>query len=155
MGPPLTHVVHSLITIPVTPILRPFWFGKVSSLSVKSSRANSPVQTPKSRHSDSSSRSNSPLPPKDPKPSAIDRALSVLTAGCRPSSRSSSPLPSTSTTQDALLRAYELVDVSMAVWMIFFAPSSCLSPGCVLLMQDAGHEHLGGYCLPALIEHGL
>src|SRR5262245_2011370 len=117
MAPPLTHVIHSLITIPVTPALRSNWFGKASSpstssRSAKSSRANSPVQTPKSR-SDSSSRSSSPLPPKDPKPGAIDRALSVLTAGCRPLSRSPSLLLSSSA-HDPLLRAYELLDVSMS-----------------------------------------
>lgn len=69
--------------------------------------------------SGSSSRSDSPtlVSHKEPKPGAIDRALSVLAAGRRSLSRSPSPLPSTATPSDTLLRAYDLLEVSLNHYM--------------------------------------
>ncbi|KAJ7047945.1 guanine nucleotide exchange factor [Mycena alexandri] len=107
---PLTHVIHSLITIPVSPALRAEWFAA----SPRSSGSSSPnrkhvpapgppiVIPPSPRRADSSSstssrthspvRSGTPTSPT-PKSSTLDRALSVLTAGRRSLSRSPSPVP--------------------------------------------------------------
>ncbi|KAI0637602.1 guanine nucleotide exchange factor [Trametes polyzona] len=120
---PMTHVIHSLITIPVSPSLRSAWFprstnsrgspvpSKPSGSSETSSKASRPS-------SNSSSQAGSPTggPVKDPKPGAFDRAWSALSAGRRSLSRSSSPHAST-TPIDVLLRAYDLLDVSLNHYM--------------------------------------
>lgn len=113
---PLTHVIHSLITIPVTPSLKPVWFGPPATSSARNSSSNSPkIKTPQLSESTPVSRSDSPTPrdsPTSPKPSTLDRALSVLAAGRRSlSSRASSP--STSATFDVLQRSYDLLDSAL------------------------------------------
>ncbi|KAI0329912.1 hypothetical protein GY45DRAFT_821832 [Cubamyces sp. BRFM 1775] len=126
---PMTHVIHSLITIPVSPSLRNAWFppnstsrGSPVPSSSKPSSTSSDVPPKASRSSSSSSsQSNSPTtggPSKDPKPGAFDRAWSALSAGRRSlsHSRSSSPHAS-STAVDVLLRAYDLLDVSLNHYM--------------------------------------
>ncbi|KAI0366244.1 hypothetical protein BV20DRAFT_1124446 [Pilatotrama ljubarskyi] len=121
---PMTHVIHSLITIPVSPSLRNVWFppntnsrgspipsSKPSGSSESSSKASRPS-------SNSSSQAGSPTggPSKDPKPGAFDRAWSALAAGRRSLSRSSSPHAS-SAPVDVLLRSYDLLDVSLNHYM--------------------------------------
>ncbi|THU99140.1 hypothetical protein K435DRAFT_659617 [Dendrothele bispora CBS 962.96] len=107
---PLTHVIHALITIPITPSLRPVWFGP--QFPGSPSRASSASYRPKSksyeqqRSAPSSSPGSSTVTPLSespisghspsntpPKPSTLDRALSVLSAGRRSISRSPSPNP--------------------------------------------------------------
>ncbi|KAF9535078.1 guanine nucleotide exchange factor [Crepidotus variabilis] len=111
---PLTHVIHSLITIPINSSLKPLWFGQAGSSSARSSTSNSPKSrsphesAPESR-SDSPTRSHQP---GSPIISTLDRALSsVLSAGRRSLSRTSSPGTSFPPI-DVLQRAYELLDQS-------------------------------------------
>ncbi|KAI0643590.1 guanine nucleotide exchange factor [Trametes meyenii] len=121
---PMTHVIHALITIPVSPSLRSVWFppsstnrgspvpsGKPSASSESSTKAS---HTP----SNSSSQTGSPTggPAKDPKPGAFDRAWSALSAGRRSLSRSSSPHAAVDPV-DVLLRSYDLLDVSLNHYM--------------------------------------
>lgn len=104
---PLTHVIHSLITIPITPALKPVWFGQASPISSRNSTTNSPKnRTPQRSRSDSPTRSTQP--PTSPKPSTLDRALSRLAAGRRSLSRTPPPPPSTSI--DVLQRSLDLLE---------------------------------------------
>ncbi|KAJ7638321.1 guanine nucleotide exchange factor [Roridomyces roridus] len=121
---PLTHVIHSLITIPVNASLRAEWLGPTSG---SSSPPSAPVAVPGSpRRGDSTSssggsnsRTQSPTraDTTSPKPSTLDRALSVLSAGRRSLSRSPSPIPPSSWNKgkraDTLLRAYDLLNVAL------------------------------------------
>ncbi|KAJ7982787.1 guanine nucleotide exchange factor [Mycena polygramma] len=135
---PLTHVIHSLITIPVSPALRTEWLGSSSGSSspkgspkTKSKSIPVPVvhpPTPRRNDSSSSSRSHSPVrsgTPTPPKVSPLDRALSVLSAGRRTLSRSPSPIPPSPSSPrasnpthklpaDTLVRAHALLEVSFA-----------------------------------------
>ncbi|EPS99700.1 hypothetical protein FOMPIDRAFT_1016846 [Fomitopsis schrenkii] len=116
--PPMTHIIHSLITIPVTPSLQPKWFQSSRSGSPRSSKSrDSPVQSPP--HSTSPSASNSPTlgPSKDAKHSAFDRALSKLNAGRRSLSLSRSTSPAPFAQVDVLLRAYDLLDVALSYYL--------------------------------------
>ncbi|KAJ6583170.1 guanine nucleotide exchange factor [Mycena sp. CBHHK59/15] len=128
---PLTHVIHSLITIPVNPSLRAEWFGsspRSSGPSSPKAGAVSVVAPPKPRRTDSSSssRTHSPVRASSPKHSStLDRALSVLSAGRRSLSRSPSPIPPSPSSPrqsgpavkppaDTLLRAHALLEVALA-----------------------------------------
>lgn len=114
----MTHIIHSLITIPVTPSLQPKWFQSSRSGSPRSSKSrDSPVQSPP--HSTSPSASNSPTlgPSKDAKHSAFDRALSKLNAGRRSLSLSRSTSPAPFAQVDVLLRAYDLLDVALSYYL--------------------------------------
>ncbi|KAI0759715.1 guanine nucleotide exchange factor [Trametes elegans] len=121
---PMTHVIHSLITIPVSPSLHNVWFPPTTSnrgspvpptkpggLSESSGKGSRPS-------SNGSSQAGSPTggPAKDPKPGAFDRAWSALAAGRRSLSRSSSPHASGEPV-DVLLRSYDLLDVSLSHYM--------------------------------------
>lgn len=111
IAPPLTHVIHSLISIPVNSSLKQIWLG--SSPSARNSSQNSPkVKTP--HDSVPGSRCDSPtnMSPTSPKPSTLDRALSVLAAGRRSLSRT--PSPNSSVSFDVPQRAYDLLDQSLA-----------------------------------------
>ncbi|KAK7466472.1 hypothetical protein VKT23_005193 [Stygiomarasmius scandens] len=107
---PLTHAIHALITIPITPSLKLIWFGP--QFPGLPSRASSASHRPKSksheqqRSAPSSTPGSSTVTPisespvsgpsrshTPPKPSTLDRALSVLSAGRRSISRSPSPNP--------------------------------------------------------------
>jgi len=104
LAPPLTHVIHSLISIPITPSLRSTWLG-LPPPSPRSSANSSPVfQLPDANRNGSA------------KSGPIDKARSVLAAGRRSLSRSPSPLPSASTL-DVVLRAHDLLDVSMSHYL--------------------------------------
>lgn len=127
LAAPLTHVIHSLITIPVSPSLRNVWFppssttnnrGSPVPTSKPSSSSDSSSKASRSNSSSSSSQAGSPTsgPSKDPKPGAFDRAWSALSAGRRSLSRSSSPHAS-SAPIDVLLRSYDLLDVSLNHYM--------------------------------------
>ncbi|KAG7446096.1 uncharacterized protein BT62DRAFT_895946 [Guyanagaster necrorhizus] len=104
---PLTHVIHALITIPITSSLRPVWLGPSTPQRRSSSNSSSP-KTSTSNGGESPVLSQTP-----PKSSTLDRALSVLSvAGRRSLSRS--PSPNTATQQDILLRAHDLLEVSFS-----------------------------------------
>ncbi|KAF8639951.1 hypothetical protein AX17_001201 [Amanita inopinata Kibby_2008] len=114
IAPPLTHVIHALITIPVSPNLRPHWSGNVSTPT-----RNSASPTPKSAPSQltspaspscGSSPTRSSQSQVSPKPSTLDRALSALTPHRPSGSRAESPAPQI----DILQRAMDLLDVSFS-----------------------------------------
>ena len=106
---PLTHVIHSLITIPVTPTLRSTWLGLKST----SGNPGSP-KTPVSGGSESVPVSRSDSPEHSSiKSSTLDRALSVLAAGRRSLSRASTS-PNIVTSYDVLQYAYDLFEVSFS-----------------------------------------
>ncbi|KAG6890774.1 hypothetical protein C0992_012747 [Termitomyces sp. T32_za158] len=115
---PLTHVIHALITIPVSAELCPIWFGTNAIASPRVSVSNSPrqssrSQTPQPGASSSSNSNDSPQPtPVSPKPSTLDRALSVLSAGRRSLSRS--PPTNTTASVNVVQRTYELMDTAFA-----------------------------------------
>lgn len=123
LAPPLTHIIHSLITTPITPSLRSLWFppdlpatppsstpgtntgnGRKST-SNPTSTSQSPTITSDSLPSTSSSgtattttagATNTTTSPKPDhaKPGAFDRAMNMLgNAGRRMSSRPTSPMP--------------------------------------------------------------
>lgn len=120
MSAPLTHVIHALITIPITSSLRSVWFGESTSvqsprLSGSSSKRSSRPSTPQHAESSQSSGSNSPiqaLPPTTPKPSTLDRALSVIATGRRSLSRS--PSPNVVSPTSVVQRAFDLLEVSFS-----------------------------------------
>ncbi|KAJ7768181.1 guanine nucleotide exchange factor [Mycena olivaceomarginata] len=132
---PLTHVIHSLITIPVSPALRAQWFGSSPHSSGSSSPKTVPVAvvippSPRRNGSSSSSRTHSPVragTPTSPRAGPLDRALSVLSAGRRSLSRSPSPIPPSDPShglssashkflgdRDTLLRAHTLLEVAFS-----------------------------------------
>ncbi|KAH6915266.1 guanine nucleotide exchange factor [Coprinopsis sp. MPI-PUGE-AT-0042] len=109
LAAPLTHAIHALISIPVSPSLKPVWFPQ----SAQSSSNNTPrsARTPRDS-SRPGSRSSSPASssPTSPKPSTLDRALSVLSRNRLP--RSTSPV----ITNPMVLvdKALELLDMTLA-----------------------------------------
>ncbi|KAI0029679.1 guanine nucleotide exchange factor [Vararia minispora EC-137] len=108
IAPPLMHVIHGLIAIPITSSLRPIWFPPEQHRSASGSRRTSPTQTPRNLHDS----------PKESRPGALDRALNILAASRRSlSSRPSSPIPSISLppplTYDTVQRAIDLFDVAL------------------------------------------
>ncbi|KAF9078623.1 guanine nucleotide exchange factor synembryn-domain-containing protein [Rhodocollybia butyracea] len=85
MVAPLTHIVHALITIPITPSSRPVWFNtappslaRTSTSSRASSSRAASTSTTNTNSPGTSSPVLSPLSPSDspdsPKPSTLDRA---------------------------------------------------------------------------------
>ncbi|KAF8897128.1 guanine nucleotide exchange factor [Infundibulicybe gibba] len=120
---PLTYVIHGLIAIPLTPSLRIHWIGTAphQQLQTASSGTNTPRIGPSST---SSSRSDSPTRPgggsSSPRPTTLDRALSVISAGRHSLSRSSSPNPPSRTNltsnpnADVLQRVFDLLEVSFS-----------------------------------------
>lgn len=118
---PLTHIIHSLIATPITANLKPFWFPTISPPSGRRStvhsNSESPVLANDSRLPSSSGSGESSSSPKEAKPGALDRALSMLAAGRRSlSSRPSSPSPPNSVA-DSLQRAYDLLEVSFSHYL--------------------------------------
>lgn len=109
--PPLSHVIHSLITIPVIPTLQSTWLGLPSpSGSPKIPLSGSPESFPGSRN-DSPARSDH----SSRRSSRLDRALSAIAAGRRSLSRTSPPL--SIVTYDVLQHTYDLLDVSFAHYL--------------------------------------
>ncbi|TFY83256.1 hypothetical protein EWM64_g757 [Hericium alpestre] len=118
LAPPLTHIIHSLISIPITSNLRPIWLPSPPSSPRSSPRSasntGSPVLSSDNRplHGDGPS---SPEKEKGGGSGAIGRALHALSAGRRSlSSRPTSPSSSAITSYDTLLRAYDLMEVSFS-----------------------------------------
>lgn len=113
---PLTHVIHALITIPIFSSLRPIWFGaNTSTQSPRLSGNNSKISATPTQPAESSPSSGSDSPtqvpfPASPKPSTLDRALSVIVAGRRSLTRS--PSPNTTTSFNVIQRACDLLEVS-------------------------------------------
>ncbi|PCH41659.1 hypothetical protein WOLCODRAFT_24903 [Wolfiporia cocos MD-104 SS10] len=97
LAPPMTHVIHSLITVPVTPSLHPKWFASAGTGSPRSAAKarESPATSP------GTSASGSPTlgPAKDAKHSAFDRS------------------PHTNQPADVLLHAYNLLDIALTHYL--------------------------------------
>ncbi|TFY63361.1 hypothetical protein EVG20_g6348 [Dentipellis fragilis] len=109
LSTPLTHVIHNLTALPITPNLRPLWLPSPTG-SPQRSGSNSNADSPVLSNDSKLSPSGEPSPAKG----AIDRALHMLSAGRRSlSSRPSSPSPAI-TSYDTLLRAYDLLEVSFS-----------------------------------------
>ncbi|KAJ3774703.1 guanine nucleotide exchange factor [Lentinula raphanica] len=126
--PPLTHVIHVLIMIPVNASLRPIWFNANQSITSRSSPSGKTASSRKSS-STSNSASNSPVlgsptlgPSEAPEPrrsntptktSTLDKALSVISAGRKSLSRSPSPSPP-SPSHEILQRTLDLLEAAFA-----------------------------------------
>ncbi|KAJ3770516.1 guanine nucleotide exchange factor [Lentinula raphanica] len=96
LAPPLTHVIHALVTIPITPSLISIWFSTARSSSSSSRHLHS-LNTPRPRSS-----------------STLDRALNVFTAGRRSlsiSSNNPTSMIGNSTTRDIVVRTMDLLGV--------------------------------------------
>ncbi|KAI0314738.1 guanine nucleotide exchange factor [Amylostereum chailletii] len=120
LAPPLSHLVHALIAIPITSTLRPVWFPSASA---------SPSPASREPRSSTSSRASPTQAPGEPSSSresrphgAFDRAMSMLSAGRRSlSSRPSSPNPSSTSSSssstppsDTVQRAWDLLEAAFA-----------------------------------------
>lgn len=112
LASPMIHVIHALITIPVTPSLRSKWFPPLSNPASprSSSKPISPVGSPPAPDSPTASGSRSESPNSK---GAFDRAFSKLSVSRKSSYRSSSSQPN----QDTLLRAYDLLDVTLSHYL--------------------------------------
>ncbi|KAF7790771.1 hypothetical protein EIP86_001728 [Pleurotus ostreatoroseus] len=117
LAPPMTQVIHSLITVPVTPSLRSKWFPPLSNpgspRTTSTSKPSTPIGSPPAPDSPTS-RSESPAGKdgKEVKSGAFDRAFAKLTVSRKSIHRSVSPHSQAG--QDTLLRAYDLLDVTLA-----------------------------------------
>ncbi|KAF9057765.1 guanine nucleotide exchange factor [Panaeolus papilionaceus] len=117
LAAPLSHVIHSLITIPISQNLKPIWLnGSLPSSPALGSSTNSPkTRTPQRADSSPGSRSDSPTRSATsyatPKPSTLDRALSRLSGSRRSSSRASQVL---APSLDVVQRTYDLMDLSFS-----------------------------------------
>lgn len=113
---PMTHLVHVLVSIPVTPANKSRWFSPLSNAS--SPRSISKAITPSGSPAPDSPISRSDSPPasskesKESKPGALDRAFSKLAV--RKTSSRSSTLPSN---VDILLRAYDILDITLSHYL--------------------------------------
>ncbi|KAF5322717.1 hypothetical protein D9619_000863 [Psilocybe cf. subviscida] len=112
---PLTHAIHCLITIPISPSTKHIWLGQAPP----SRGRNSPVVSPISKspsESSGASRNSSPSrsapSPTSTKASTIDRALSKLAAAGRSLSRT--PSPSIVVALDILQRSYDLLSSALS-----------------------------------------
>ncbi|KIO03052.1 hypothetical protein M404DRAFT_1001674 [Pisolithus tinctorius Marx 270] len=118
--PPMLHIIHALIIIPVNASNRTLWFG---------SQPPSPPARVTPTDSATSSLSGSPCPDtntnlpaakekeKEPKTRAIDRAISAFAAGRRSFSWSSSSRSTTPVAvPDTAMRACELLDSTLAAF---------------------------------------
>ena len=113
LASPMIHVIHALITIPVTPSLRPKWLPPLSNPASprSSSKPISPIGSPPAPDSPTGSGSRSESPSN--KQGAFDRAFARLSVARKGSHRSSSVQPN----QDTLLRAYDLLDVTLSHYL--------------------------------------
>ncbi|KAG2069989.1 hypothetical protein BDR04DRAFT_1100654 [Suillus decipiens] len=110
LTPPLTHVIHSLITIPVDASSRAIWFGSRPDSHSTTPQPSSPESTTSSL-TGSNHDNQSTL--KEPKARHIERAISsVISAGRRSLCRS--PRSDSSSAADCASRAYELLDMTLA-----------------------------------------
>ncbi|KIP10594.1 hypothetical protein PHLGIDRAFT_101008 [Phlebiopsis gigantea 11061_1 CR5-6] len=111
---PMIHVIHALITVPVTPSLKSKWFPPLSNpASPRSfSKTISPIGSPSAPDSPTGSHTARSESPSN-KQGAFDRAFSRLSVRKTSSQRSSSVHP----TQDTLLRAYDLLDVTLSHYL--------------------------------------
>lgn len=109
LAPPLNHIIHSLLAIPLTKNLQPTWLPANNR-----GRRGSPPAGPTSPVSPSIGlASDSPREASRPQ-GAFDRAKSMFTAGRLSLSRSSSPArPPSPPNTDTLLNAYSLLEVAL------------------------------------------
>lgn len=115
LASPMIHVIHALITVPVTPSLKPKWLPPLSNPASprSSSKPISPIGSPSAPDSPTGSASGRSESPSN-KQGAFDRAFSRLSVARKTSSqRSSSVQPN----QDTLLRAYDLLDVTLSHYL--------------------------------------
>lgn len=116
--PPMTQLIHSLIMIPVSAPLHQKWFPQPVLSSTQASHASKPsstTSTPVSKGSPTLSQISASEPsPKEVKTGKIDRALSLLSACSRPSQ---SPPPNSSNSQDTLMHAYNILDVTFTHYL--------------------------------------
>lgn len=115
LASPMIHVIHALITVPVTPSLKPKWLPPLSNPASprSSSKPISPVGSPSAPDSPTGSAGSRSESPSN-KQGAFDRAFSRLSVSRKTSSqRSSSVHPN----QDTLLRAYDLLDVTLSHYL--------------------------------------
>ncbi|KAG1753313.1 guanine nucleotide exchange factor [Suillus lakei] len=110
LASPLTHIIHSLITIPVDASSRAIWFGTRPHSHSTTPQPSSPESTTSSLAG--SSHDNQPTP-REPKARHIERAISsVISAGRRSFCRS--PRSTSPSSADCASRAYELLDTTLA-----------------------------------------
>ncbi|KAG2035369.1 guanine nucleotide exchange factor [Suillus americanus] len=108
---PLTHIIHSLITIPVDASSRAVWFGGTCPHSHSTTPQPSPPESTTS--SPTGSAHDNQSTPKEPKARHIERAISsVISAGRR--SFCCSPRSDSPSAADCASRAYELLDMTLA-----------------------------------------
>ncbi|KAI6033834.1 hypothetical protein PISMIDRAFT_23831 [Pisolithus microcarpus 441] len=113
--PPMLHIIHALIIIPVNASNRALWFG---------SQPPTPPARLTPMDSAASSLSGSPCPDtnppakeKEPRARAIDRAISALAAGRRSFSWSSTSRSTTPVAvPDTAVRACEILDATLAAF---------------------------------------
>lgn len=111
LAPPMVHVIHTLITVPVTQSLRPKWLPHLSNPSTPkpSSKPISPTHSPPSPDSPTANAARADVS----KHGAFDRAFSRLSVSRKNSGRSSSLQHPT----DTLLRAHDLLDVTLSHYL--------------------------------------
>lgn len=111
--PPMLHVIHSLITIPVNPTTGTMWFGPQPSTLLSHA-----ILTDSTNPSSSISPHPeicAPTPAKESKSRVVlDRALSVFATSRRSFSLSSTSRSPTPPVPDTAIRACELLDVTLA-----------------------------------------
>ncbi|KAG1888755.1 guanine nucleotide exchange factor [Suillus subluteus] len=107
---PLTHIIHSLITIPVDASSRAVWFGTCPHSHSTTPQPSPPEST---TSSPTGSGHDNQSTPKEPKARHIERAISsVISAGRR--SFCCSPRSDSPSAADCASRAYEILDMTLA-----------------------------------------
>lgn len=115
---PMSHVIHSLIGIPISSSLKPIWLGQPVHSPSRTSMSSPRSKTPQQSESNPASRSDSPTrmekSPTSSKPSTIDRALSAIAAAGRSLSRSSTA--SVVVEVDVLQRSFDLLEQGFSLY---------------------------------------
>ncbi|KAI6046528.1 guanine nucleotide exchange factor [Pisolithus marmoratus] len=113
--PPMLHIIHVLIVIPVNASNRTLWFG--SQPPTPPARVTPTDSATSSLSGSPCLDTNLPAKEKEPKFRAIDRAISALAAGRRSFSWSSTSRSATPVVlPDTAIRACELLDATLAAF---------------------------------------